>query len=110
MWLGCGIAVTVALVWLWRRAATAAPIRPLAWELPKAVGAALKSQKKRKKKRERERERVSGERGSRKKEQHVQRPGGEIWCIPHALWFVIAETNVFRVLPALTSRRMHREV
>ena len=31
-----------ALLWLWRKPAAAAPIRPLAWELPYAVGAALK--------------------------------------------------------------------
>ena len=32
-----------ALPWLWCRPATVAPIRPLAWELPHAVGEALKS-------------------------------------------------------------------
>ena len=34
-----------ALLWLWCRPAATAPIRPLAWEPPYAVGAALKSQK-----------------------------------------------------------------
>ena len=34
-----------ALLWLWRRPAAAAPIGPLAWESPYAVGAALKRQK-----------------------------------------------------------------
>ena len=29
------------LLWLWHRLAAAAPIPPLAWELPYAVGAAL---------------------------------------------------------------------
>ena len=38
-------------MWLWRRLGAAAPIRPLAWESPYAIGAALK-----KKKRERERD------------------------------------------------------
>ena len=33
------------LLWLWRRLAAKAPIQPLAWEPPYAVGAALKSQK-----------------------------------------------------------------
>ena len=28
-------------LWLWHRLATAAPIQPLAWELPYAVGVAL---------------------------------------------------------------------
>ncbi len=31
----------LALLWLWRRLAAVAPIRPLAWELPCAVGVAL---------------------------------------------------------------------
>ena len=34
-----------ALLWLWCRPAAVAPIRPLAWEAPYAVGAALKTQK-----------------------------------------------------------------
>ena len=41
------------LLWLWRRPAATAPIRPLAWEPPRAMGAALKRQKyKRKRKKE----------------------------------------------------------
>ena len=36
----------LALLWLWHRSAAAAPTGPLAWELPYAVGAALKIQKK----------------------------------------------------------------
>ena len=36
------------LLWLWCRPADAAPIRPLAWELPYAAGVALKRKKKRK--------------------------------------------------------------
>ena len=36
-------------LWLWCRPTAAAPIRPLAWELPYAVGVALKSEKKKKK-------------------------------------------------------------
>ena len=32
-----------ALLWLWYRLAAAAPIQPLAWELPHAAGAALKA-------------------------------------------------------------------
>ena len=34
-----------AWLWLWCRLAPVAPIRPLAWEPPHAVGAALKRQK-----------------------------------------------------------------
>ena len=35
----CGL--DPALLWLWGRPAALAPIRPLAWELPFASGAAL---------------------------------------------------------------------
>ena len=38
-----------ALLWLWCRLAAVAPIQPLAWELPCAMGAALKKKKKKKK-------------------------------------------------------------
>ena len=44
------------LLWLWRRPAAAAQIRPLTWEPPYAVGAALEKIKKKKKKKKRERE------------------------------------------------------
>ena len=37
-------------LWLWHRLAAATPIGPLAWGLPYAAGAALKSKKKKKKK------------------------------------------------------------
>ena len=60
MGLGSGIAVScgidrrcgldLALLWLWHRPAATAPIRPLAWEPPYAMGAALKIQKRQKKK------------------------------------------------------------
>ena len=39
-----------ALLWLWCRLAATAPIRPLAWEPPYAVGVAQKGQKTKKKK------------------------------------------------------------
>ena len=39
------------LLWLWCRPAAVAPIRPLAWELPYASGAALKSKQTNKSKR-----------------------------------------------------------
>ena len=39
-----------ALLWLWCRPAATALPRPLAWELPYATSAALKSRKKKKKK------------------------------------------------------------
>ena len=37
----CGL--DPALLWLWRRPAATVPIRPLAWEAPYAVGAALEN-------------------------------------------------------------------
>ena len=37
------------LLWLWRRLAATALIRPLAWELPYATTEALKKKKKKKK-------------------------------------------------------------
>ena len=37
------------LLWLWCRPAAVAPVGPLAWEPPYALGAALKKQKKKKK-------------------------------------------------------------
>ena len=40
----------LALLWLWRRPVATTLIRPLAWEPPCVVGAALKGQKKKKKK------------------------------------------------------------
>ena len=39
-----------ALLWLWCRPVAIALIRPLGWELPYAMGVALKRQKKKKKK------------------------------------------------------------
>ena len=36
----------LVLLWLWPRLAATAPIRPLAWELPYAMGAALKKDRK----------------------------------------------------------------
>ena len=43
--VSCGLGVGHDLdpVWLWHRPAAAALIQPLAWELPCAMGAALKS-------------------------------------------------------------------
>ena len=46
----------LALLWLWRRLAATAPIRPLAWEPPYGAGSALKGQKTKKKKKKRKKE------------------------------------------------------
>ena len=48
--MSCGIGsrrgLDPTLLWLWCRPATVALIRPLAWEFPFAMGAALKKKKK----------------------------------------------------------------
>ena len=44
--VGCRLGSDPAWLWLWNRLAAAAPIGPLAWEPPDAVGAALKRPKK----------------------------------------------------------------
>ena len=43
--VGCSLGSDPELLWLWRKPAAAAPIRPLAWEPPFAVGAALEKTK-----------------------------------------------------------------
>ena len=47
--VGCRGGLNPTLLWLWCRPAAIVPVQPLAWELPHAVGAALKSKKKKKK-------------------------------------------------------------
>ena len=58
--MSCGVGhrhgSDLALLWLWCRPAAVAPIRSLAWDLPYAVGTALKIQKKRRKERKKLRE------------------------------------------------------
>ena len=50
-WAVCGVGhghgSDLALLWLWCRLAAAAPIPPLAWEPPYAIGLALKKKKSR---------------------------------------------------------------
>ena len=48
--VGCGQGSDPALLWLCRRPETMAPIRPVAWEPPCAVGAAQEIAKRQKKK------------------------------------------------------------
>ena len=54
--MSCGVghrrSLDLALLWLWCRLAATAPIRPLAWEPPNAVGVALEKTKKKRKKKE----------------------------------------------------------
>ena len=48
--MGCGVGcrrgLDPTLLWLWRRQVAAAPIRPLAWEPPCAMGVAQEMAKK----------------------------------------------------------------
>ena len=52
--MSCGVGqrhgLDPMLMWLWCRPVATAPIRPLAWEPPYALGAALEKTKKRQKK------------------------------------------------------------
>ena len=57
------------MLWLWCRPAAIAPMGPLAWEHPYAVGADLKRKKERKKERERE-----GKKERRKERKKTDNP------------------------------------
>ena len=50
--MSCGVGrrrgSDLALLWLWRKLAVTAPIRPLGWEPPCATGVAQKKKKKKK--------------------------------------------------------------
>ena len=50
--VGCRCDSDLVLLWLWRRPAATAPIRPLSWEPPYATGTALKKKTKYKKREE----------------------------------------------------------
>ena len=50
--VGCRCGLDPALLWLWNRPVAIAPIRPLDWESPYAMGAALEKAKRQKKKKE----------------------------------------------------------
>ena len=55
--MSCGVGrrrgLDPMLLWLWRRLAATAPIRPLAWEPPYDAGVAQEMAKRQKKKKER---------------------------------------------------------
>ena len=60
------------MLWLWGRLAAPAPIQPLTWELPYAVGAAQKKERKRKERKKKGKER-KGRKEERKKERENSR-------------------------------------
>ena len=58
--MSCGVgrsrrSLDSELLWLWCRPSAVAPIKPLAWEPPYAVGVALKKSKAKKRKKKKER-------------------------------------------------------
>ena len=77
--MSCGVghrhSLDPMLLWLWCRPAATAPIRPLAWEPPYAVVAALKRQKTkdRERKKERKKGRKEGRKEGRKKGRKKER-------------------------------------
>ena len=48
--VGCRCSSDPSLLWLWCRPVATAPVRPLAWEPPYAMGAVLEKAKRQKKK------------------------------------------------------------
>ena len=58
--VSCRCGLDPMLLWLWHRLVATAPIRPLAWEPPCAVGVALKRQKKKKLSSEEKEDRTRG--------------------------------------------------
>ena len=68
-----------ALLWLWYKPAATAPIRPLAWEPPYAVGEAQEMAKRQKKKKQSERDWMDWEFGvSTCKLLHLEQIGNEV--------------------------------
>ena len=63
---GCRHGLDLALLWLWCRLAATAPIRPLDWEPPYAVGMETKKEKKKKKEKKRDRSMSKGHRSTLK--------------------------------------------
>ena len=88
--MSCGVGrrqgCNLALLWLWHRLAAVAPIRPLAWEPPYAMGAALKRQKGKKKKDRRQFRRESSHCGAA--EANQTRNHEDVGLIPGLAWWV----------------------
>ena len=64
--MNCGVGSRrgsdLVLLWLWHRLMVTAPIEPLAWESPYAVGVALERPKYKKKKKKKKKKRIYGKR------------------------------------------------
>ena len=80
--MGCGVGhrrgSDLALLWLWCRPAATALIRPLAWEHPRAAGAALKRLKKKK-----EKENEAAQDRKREEEEKGRTRGRRAEVLPH---------------------------
>ena len=97
--MSCGVGLRGGLdpplLWLWRRLAGIAPIRPLAWEPPYAVGAAQRNSKKDRKKKkipmssfaviEKHNPNISTDSQNTPKSQSNLEKGGQSWRSQHFL-------------------------
>ena len=72
----CGLDPT--LLWLWRRLGATAPIRPVAWEPPHALGAAQEIAKRQKKKKKK-----------KNKQKKTQKPVPLCPCIAYKLTLLL---------------------
>jgi len=68
--VGCRHGLDPALLWLWRRQAATAPIRPLAWEPPYAMGAAQEMAKRQKENKNKKNKKYIKKKNPPKMEKH----------------------------------------
>ena len=83
--VGHGHSSDLVLLWLWHWPAATAPVRPLAWEPPYVMDAALKKKKKKKKKKERNGDLI--EFNSLGVKFSVSRPAFLIFILPSSFQF-----------------------
>jgi len=87
--MSCGVglrdSLNPELLWLWHRWAAAAPIPPLAWELPYAQGVALKRKKKRKEKERKGKERKEKKRKEKKRKEKKRKEKDILRVFPGGL-------------------------
>ena len=71
--VGCRRSSDPALLWLWHRLAATAPIRPLAWEPPHAMGAAHEMAKRQKNKKQKKRKKSTTRKKGPKQYKHMEK-------------------------------------